>query len=411
MNTKTIFTCVSLGALALGVTGCHDEAYPPLENGLYLEEAMSYNTHTQQIENITVDSDPVDKTLTARLAKAASEDVKVVFELDESLIDAYNEKNGTSYQLLPEEYLDFEPGKEVVIPAGMVVASSQELVISPYTTPNAEVYAVPVRMKYISGPVEITGNADHILYLLASPNKQKSIVLHRNCKTTFNIPAAEMSAFTVEFWIKVNNKTNWVPSDRYPWFGSNGSDPSKPYRQKIFGDNCGPITIGEFMLRWWADGAAKIGPTLQCQLNGSYFDSNEWWEADTWYHIAYTFDGESITLYRNGTVDKTHARPAPFTFENISLFNFAESGSQATAIEVEMAQIRIWSKCLPAANIADGMSRQIPGDSDGLYAYWPCNEGEGNILKGSGKIAQDVTVNGTVGWSDKVYSFANPNAK
>lgn len=395
---------------ALAMVSCNDEINTPIENGLYLAEATSNKTFSQQIENITVGLEPIQKTLTARLAKAVDEDVKVTFELDETLIERYNAKNGTSYQLIPAESLDFESGKEIVIPAGKVSSESEHLTIKYIQSPNAEVYAIPLRMRYVSGPVSIVGNSDHLLYLLATPNIQKSVVVHRGNETNFNIPEIDTKEFTLEFWVKVNNKTSWVPSESEPWFGSGkGNDPSKSRRQKIFGDNCGPITVGDVLLRWWADGAGGIAPTLQFQTSNGYFDSNEWWEADTWYHIAYTWDGSNVILYKDGVQDKVLGHEGPFVFRNVSLFNLSGSGSMAPQMEMEMAQIRIWTKCLGPSGIIDGMSRAVPSDAEGLYAYWPCDDGSGNILEGRGEIALDVTVSGNVEWSENSYDFSNPN--
>lgn len=408
MKIKTIFGFMAIGALL--VTACNDEAYSPIENGVYLSEASSNKTFSQQVENLTMGIDPINKTLTARLSKAASEDVKVTFELDQSLIDQYNEKYGTDYKMLPSSALEFEAGKTVVIPAGKVAAEPEKFVISYIKSPNAEVYAVPFRMKFVSGPVNIVGNADHVLYLLTAPNIQKSVVVHRSNYASFTIPEVSPKEFTLEFWVKVNNKTTWVPGGDYPWFGSNGRDPSKSRRQKIFGDNCGPITFDTFFLRWWADGAQKTGPTLQFQAD-TYFDSNEWWESDTWYHIAYTWDGSKVILYKNGVADKELGHAGPFLFKNVRLFNLTGSGSQAYSMEMEMAQIRLWTKCLNSSALVDGMSREIPSDADGLYAYWPCNEGEGNVLKGSGVAKTDVTIVGTPEWSANMYDFSNPNKK
>ncbi|MDE6146565.1 MAG: DUF1735 and LamG domain-containing protein [Bacteroidales bacterium] len=408
MKIKTILGFMAIGAFAL--TSCNDEVNPPIENGLYLAEATSNKTFSQQTESITVGIDPIQKTLTAKLAKAVSEDVKVTFELDETLIEQYNSKNGTAYQLIPSASLDFEEGKEIVIPAGKVASESEVFTIRYTKSPNAEVYAIPVRMRYISGPVDIVGNSDHILYLLAAPNIQKSIIVHRGNETSFQIPEVTANEFTIEFWVKVNNKTGWVPSESEPWFGfGKGNDPSKSKRQRIFGDNCGPITVGDVLLRWWADGASGIGPTLQFQTSKGYFDSNEWWEADTWYHIAYTWDGKTARLYKDGVQDRENGQEGPFVFKNVNLFNLSGSGSQAWQMEMEMAQIRIWTKCLTPSGIIDGMSRAISSDADGLYAYWPCDEGTGNVLKGSGKAAVDVTVRGTAQWSETMYDFSKPN--
>lgn len=407
MNIKTIFGFAVIAGLAASLSGCNDEAYPVIGNGLFLAEATSNKTFNQQVSNLTVE-DPVTMTLTATLAQIADDDVRAALVLDPSLIEAYNAKNGTAYQMLPDEFLDFENGVEVVIPAGKVVGDAVTFTINPYTTPNAEVYAVPFRIQKLAGSVDVVGNSDHILYLLASPNKQHSFIASRsgNGSLSFDIPAIELSEFTVEFWLKVNNKAGWT-TNVGPWFGTvkNTNDPSARYREMIFTGNSGPITIGELLLRWWSDCdiPGQVGPGLQCQLSDTYFDTDPWWEADTWYHIAYTFDGANVVMYKDGVKHKDKARTKSFNFAHVNLFNF-----QGYYQEMEMAQLRIWSKCLPQATIADGMSRQISADADGLYAYWPFNEGEGTVVKGSGKIALDINAP-NARWSTEVYNFAHPN--
>ena len=91
------------------------------------------------------------------------------------------------------------------------------------------------------------------------------------------------------------------------------------FRRLIFADNSAPISFNGVLLRYWADGAKKIAPCLQCQLDGNYFDSEEFWYPDIWYHIAYTYDGSTISLYKDGTLNNSKADSRDFTFNNISL--------------------------------------------------------------------------------------------
>ena len=98
------------------------------------------------------------------------------------LINDYNQKHEAAYELLPEEFWSFQ--RTVTIPAGEVSAPVINLTIKPFTTPNNEAYAIPVRITSVTGTVGIVGNANHILYLLTSPNKQKTLVLKSGNKTT-----------------------------------------------------------------------------------------------------------------------------------------------------------------------------------------------------------------------------------
>lgn len=384
-----------LVAVLISAAGCDDAKLSTIDNGLYIQEAAPSNTFGQQIEAQLVDDGDVTKTLTVRLVRAITEDVTVTLDIDQQLINDYNQKHEAAYELLPEEFWSFQ--RTVTIPAGEVSAPVINLTIKPFTTPNNEAYAIPVRITSVTGTVGIVGNANHILYLLTSPNKQKTLVLKSGNKTTtvFNseMPAAQ---WTIEYWIKFDNTTGQPTG---AWVGPANID----FRRNIFADNAAPIYFNDILLRYWADGAKKIAPTLQCQLNGNYFDSEEFWYPDTWYHIAYTYDGSTIRLYKDGTLNNYKADTRDFVFKNIS---FAESFGWR--MQVEYAQIRLWKKCLTDNAIQEGMSRQIPGDAEGLIGYWKCDEGEGNVLKDSSPSGNNITLNGIPSWS-KLYNFYHPN--
>ena len=191
---------VVLGAALAVVTGCNDAKLSTIDNGVYIAEAAPSNTFGQQIEAQLVDEGDVIKTLTVRLVRAINQDVTVTLDIDQQLIDEYNQQHEATYELLPEEFRSFDRtvtipappkwcslgGSPVTIPAGEVSAPVINLTIKPFTTPNNEAYAIPVRITSVTGPIGLVGNANHILYLLTSPNKQKAVVLKSANKTSLN---------------------------------------------------------------------------------------------------------------------------------------------------------------------------------------------------------------------------------
>lgn len=388
---------LALGVALAAIAGCDDAKLSTIDNGLYIQEAAPSNTFGQQIEAQLVDEGEVNKTLTIRLVRAIDQDVTVALDIDEQLIDIYNKKNEASYELLPEEFRSFE--RTVTIPAGSVSAPVVNLTIKPFMTPNNESFAIPIRITSVTGPVKMIGNANHILYLLTSPNKQQALILKygNQTKVTFK-NEMPVSQWTIEYWIKIDNITGQPTGN---WVGLS----NKPFRNKIFADNAYPISFNGILLRYWADGAKQIAPTLQCQLDGNYFDSEEFWWPDTWYHITYTYDGATLRLYKDGTLNNSKADVRDFVFKEMTL-----AGSFGRQMQVEYAQIRLWSKCLTDNAIQEGMSRQLPGDSEGLIGYWKCDEGTDNILKDSSPNGNDITINGTPKWSE-VYNYYHPNDK
>ena len=384
-----------LGAALLAVTGCDDAKLSTIDNGIYIAEAAPSNTFGQQIEAQLVDEGDVIKTLTVRLVRAIDQDVTVTLDIDQQLIDEYNQQHEASYELLSEEFRSFE--RTVTIPAGEVSAPVINLTIKPFTTPNNEAYAIPVRITSVTGPIGLVGNANHILYLLTSPNKQKAVILKSGNKTSLKFQnEIPVTQWTIEYWIRFDNITGRPTGN---WVGL----ANKSFREMMFPGNVAPLSFNGILLRYWPQGVKQIAPVLQCQLDGNYFDSEEFWWPDTWYHITYTYDGSTIRLYKDGTINASKTDSRDFTFNTISL-----AQSFGWRVQVELAQIRLWSKCLTENAIQEGMSRQISGDSDGLIGYWKCDEGEGNVLKDNSPNGNDITLAGTPAWSEQ-YNFYHPN--
>ena len=343
-----------------------------------------------------VDDEEVVKTLTVRLVRAMDHDVTVTLDIDPQLLEEYNNKNEANYLVLPEEYRNFE--KTVTISAGNVSAPVVNLIIKPYSSSNGEAYAIPIRITSVDGPVEMKGNANHLLYLLTSPHRQKAVIIKRGNRTvkTFST-AIPMEQWTFEYWVKVDNITGEPTGD---WEGLG----NKNFRARIFVPDSQPLTFSDLTLRYYADGANVQIPILQFQNSAGHFDTTGFWWPDTWYHIAYTYDGTTVTVYKDGVKNNSLANSIDWTFKSLS---FA-IGSFGYEQQVEFAQIRMWKKCLSENVIKDNMSRQVAGDSDGLIGYWKCDEGTGNELKDSSPNQNHVTLGGTPQWSEQI-NFSHPN--
>lgn len=387
---------VALVIILASFFGCDDAEMKAIDNGLYIQEAAPSNKFDQQIITQLVDDEEVVKTLTVRLVRAMDHDVTVTLDIDPQLLEDYNNKNEANYLVLPEEYRNFE--KTVTISAGNVSAPVIDLTIKPYSSSNGEAYAIPIRITSVDGPVEMKGNANHLLYLLTSPHRQKAVIIKRGNRTTKTFSTAiPMEQWTFEYWVKVDNITGRPTGD---WEGLE----NKNFRARIFVPDSQPLTFSDLTLRYYADGANVQIPILQFQNSAGHFDTTGFWWPDTWYHIAYTYDGTTVTVYKDGVKDNSLANSIDWTFKSLS---FA-IGSFGYEQQVEFAQIRMWKKCLSENVIKDNMSRQVAGDSDGLIGYWKCDEGTGNELKDSSPNQNHVTLGGTPQWSEQI-NFSHPN--
>lgn len=386
---------VALVIILASVFGCDDAEMKAIDNGLYIQEAAPSNKFDQQIITQLVDDEEVVKTLTVRLVRAMDHDVTVTLDIDPQLLEEYNNKNEANYLVLPEEYRNFE--KTVTISAGNVSAPVVNLIIKPYSSQMVRHMLFLYELLLWTDRSK-KGNANHLLYLLTSPHRQKAVIIKKGNRTvkTFST-AIPMEQWTFEYWVKVDNITGKPTGD---WEGLG----NKNFRARIFVPDSQPLTFSDLTLRYYADGANVQIPILQFQNSAGHFDTTGFWWPDTWYHIAYTYDGTTVTVYKDGVKDNSLANSIDWTFKSLS---FA-IGSFGYEQQVEFAQIRMWKKCLSENVIKDNMSRQVAGDSDGLIGYWKCDEGTGNELKDSSPNQNHVTLGGTPQWSEQI-NFSHPN--
>lgn len=109
--------------------------------------------------------------------------------------------------------------------------------------------------------------------------------------------------------------------------------------------------------------------------------------ANTWHHVAYTFDGWSThTLYVDGVaVDSETTTGDKRTPTSVWLGTQDGSRNLFTGM---MDEVRVWTVPRTASQIASDRSHTPPGAVDGLVAYWTFDD------VGSGGTALDASGNG-----------------
>ncbi|MDO4165383.1 MAG: DUF1735 domain-containing protein [Bacteroides sp.] len=98
------------------------------------------------------------------LSKNAESSVQVSFKIDSDALTAYNEANGTDYEMYPTSSLSLENNGSVTIPAGSKKSESVELNINPSGTVG-KTYAVAVSATADNG-VEVSSNTQSYIYLV-----------------------------------------------------------------------------------------------------------------------------------------------------------------------------------------------------------------------------------------------------
>lgn len=180
------------------------------------------------------------------------------------------------------------------------------------------------------------------------------------------IPSNEQ--FTVEGWIYFN-----ALSGTRTIYSKNSSRGS-PYTY-MFG-----LSDATAMRAYTGAGGTPVNTWRDVTVSPSFVTGR-------WYHLAYSFDGTTLSYYRDGILVGTQ----PYSFGNYPTHTVKLGGySSATDLNGRMCDMRVWDHARSQGQIQFCMPRRLFGNEPGLLAYWRLDEG-------SGTSAFDLTANACTG--------------
>lgn len=357
MKKNRLYTLFIGITLLATIIGCKEE-YTPIGNRLYISEAAS-----EAAKKVSVSVGVNTQTsFTVRTGDKVSQDLHATLVIDPSILDEYNEKNKTSYTVLPDENLKWD--KNIVIPSGKAEAEPTSVVITPYSAEEGVRYAIPVRVVGDGSIAEEKVFSKYIL-LLDKPWVQSTPYMKTKSKdnsfvcepidTEWNLP---LDNFTVEFWFWMNgfdvNNQSVIDCDAF----------------YIRLGNTQMITSAQMQINIWTVG----GSNNKCYLTAFTFQKN------TWTHVAISYDSEAskCIFYINGSKagesDATGGAAKP-----LQKFAFATTDNGYSRNDRMMGQLRLWNKVLSQAEIQANMSGPMAVHPN-MVGYWKMDEGQGNIL-------------------------------
>jgi hypothetical protein len=125
----------------------------------------------------------------------------------------------------------------------------------------------------------------------------------------------------------------------------------------------------------------------------------------TWYHIAAVQDASAgmITIYVNGQVDGQKplaGESVPQFTDNIYIGarNYLGTKQPAYSPNGIIHDLRVWNVARTQAQIAAARSHRLAGNEPGLVAYWPMNEGIGQIVQDKTGHGHDGGFRNAPGW-------------
>ncbi|UZT96572.1 glycosyl hydrolase family 18 protein [Chryseobacterium fluminis] len=113
--------------------------------------------------------------------------------------------------------------------------------------------------------------------------------------------------------------------------------------------------------------------------------------ANTWYHVAATYDGSTMKIYINGVLDASKSQTGPVN--SSGAFNVGYSYSTSRNFNGKIDEVRIWKKALTQTEISQNMCN-VTAPATSLAAYWKFNEGSGATVQDNSGNGVTLTLTG-----------------
>ena len=129
-----------------------------------------------------------------------------------------------------------------------------------------------------------------------------------------------------------------------------------------------------------------------------------------WTHVACVFDNGYTTVYFDGkkVLDRASSGLSRVTWGAYGsdknetsgrYFWLSYSYASDRYLDGEMAEVRIWNRCLSEEEInADTHFYTVDPESEGLAAYWKMDDGAGTVLNDSSPNGNDLTLESPTTW-------------
>ncbi len=143
-----------------------------------------------------------------------------------------------------------------------------------------------------------------------------------------------------------------------------------------------------------------IGVTMEGITNGN-IDTGVDFDIDSWQHIAFTYDGSTLVVYKNGkAISTTTGLSGPVGFcDNDLLFGewYVPDETASSPWFGYIDEVRIWRTARTQEQIKSTMNKKLTGNEDNLIGYWRFDENTGTTINDLTSYNNDGTIFGTQG--------------
>ena len=390
------------------------------DNCAYLDVSATSQTQAATFGNRL---GSLEKQLSVTLAYPADKDVKATVSVDASLVETYNHRHGTDYQLLPDNYLDFA-GATVTIEAGKVASEKVTIGLKNLMGQGEEQTGAMEIDKTWLLPVKVT--SDDIRTLDGS-----SVAYYLVKRSSAITVAAQLTDNWIEFPLM---DTPGAVADAYNGLTALTYEALvniDRFDLKNGTEDCNISTVmgvEQYLLLRIGDANFE----RQCLQfdgsgNGSQFgklpsksDPAKKLYSGSWYHVACTYDQNSRTarIYLNGKmIDevKDAGVAGPTADNSITLamralgmpeayqFFIGKSYNDHRPLQGKIAEARVWRTARTQEEIWKNMYRiENPKEQKDLIGYWKFDDGEGNTVKDYSWVGNHGKAVADIIWPDGI---------
>lgn len=310
-------------------------------------------------------------SLVVSIARPANRDLALTYIPDLTLVDDYNLANHINAQRLPVTNYEL-PKADTKILQGNVKSNALSIRFVKMNELDPDnIYVLPVTV--VSNDIEVMEKARTFYYIIKEAsliNVVADIEKNKCHIDTWSTPEVvrNLSQVTMEALIYVRNFNRTIST--------------------IMG------VEGKFLLRI---GDERFPANqLQLAVGDSKFpaaDTKKGLPVNRWCHVAVTYDSEEekAKIYVDGKLQsegKLSAGTVSLDVDGKDGFYIGYSYEEDRYLSGEISECRIWNRVLAEEEInVENHFYQVEPTSQGLVAYWKCNEGKG-------KIIEDKTGNG-----------------
>ena len=339
---------------------------------------------TEKVERIINKPSVTTAQFDIKVAMASPESAPVDVNLgvDPSKLDVYTKIYLEKVEMLPAEFYAISSNK-AQINQGSVESAPVTVTFNKINTLDRDkIFVLPVSLTH--GSLSILESQKTVFYVVKGgalidvvADIEDNFLHIDQWKTP--APVNNLSQFTLEALIRVRNYDRMISTV----MGIEGrflirlGDANFPPNQIQVATSAGNMP--------GSDAATKGLPTNQ------------------WVHIAVAFNGKDkkIRVYVNGKLQSeanTNLSTVSFGVNGKDGFYIGRSYEDARFLAGDIAECRIWNTERTVEEIA-GNPYEVNPASDGLVAYWKCNEGTGSVVKDHTANGNDLTAKKTVKWT------------